>query len=391
MLRREKPVEGLFRIGIATAESYFGARAALPCFGGLGQLGSRPVDVTFMQTRDSIVEAIGNTPLIRLERVSAATGCAILGKAEFMNPGQSVKDRTARQIILEAEKRGEIRPGGLVVEGTAGNTGIGLTLVANARGYRTLIVIPETQSQEKKDMLRLAGAQLIEVPAVPYSNPNNYQHVARRLADQLRPREPSGVIYADQWNNLDNRLAHYLTTGPEIWQQTDGKVDGFICAIGTGGTLAGVAKYLREKKKDVVIGCADPHGAAMYELFAHGTAKASPGNSITEGIGLGRVTPIIDGLKVERPYLISDAEAVPIIFDLLEHEGLCLGGSSGINVAGAVRLANELGPGHTIVTVLADYGTRYQSKLFSPAFLREKELPVPAWLERQMDIKVPYQ
>ncbi len=344
-----------------------------------------------MQARDSIVEAIGNTPLIRLERVSAATGCAILGKAEFMNPGQSVKDRTARQIILEAEKRGEIRPGGLVVEGTAGNTGIGLTLVANARGYRTLIVIPETQSQEKKDMLRLAGAQLIEVPAVPYSNPNNYQHVARRLADQLRPREPSGVIYADQWNNLDNRLAHYLTTGPEIWQQTDGKVDGFICAIGTGGTLAGVAKYLREKKKDVVIGCADPHGAAMYELFAHGTAKASPGNSITEGIGLGRVTPIIDGLKVERPYLISDAEAVPIIFDLLEHEGLCLGGSSGINVAGAVRLANELGPGHTIVTVLADYGTRYQSKLFSPAFLREKELPVPAWLERQMDIKVPYQ
>jgi cysteine synthase len=349
------------------------------------------VDVTFMQVYDGIVEAIGNTPLIRLERVSAATGCAILGKAEFMNPGQSVKDRTARQIILEAEKRGEIRPGGLVVEGTAGNTGIGLALVANARGYRTLIVIPDTQSQEKKDMLQLAGAQLIEVPAVPYSNPNNYQHVARRLAEQLRPREPNGVIYADQWNNPDNRLAHYLTTGPEIWQQTDGKVDGFICAIGTGGTLAGVAKYLREKKPDVVIGCADPHGAAMYELFAHGTAKTSPGNSITEGIGLGRVTPIIDGLKVERPYLISDAEAVPIIFDLLDHEGLCLGGSSGINVAGAVRLANELGRGHTVVTILADYGTRYQSKLFNPAFLREKKLPVPAWLERRMDIKVPYQ
>ncbi len=344
-----------------------------------------------MQTYNGIVEAIGNTPLIRLERVSAATGCTVLGKAEFMNPGQSVKDRTARQIILEAEKRGEIRPGGLVVEGTAGNTGIGLALVANARGYRTLIVIPNTQSEEKKDMLRLAGAELIEVPAVPYSNPNNYQHVARRLAEQLREREPNGVLYADQWNNLDNRLAHYLTTGPEIWQQTDGKVDGFICAIGTGGTLAGVAQYLREKKKHVAIGCADPHGAAMYELFAHGAAKVSPGNSITEGIGLGRVTPIIDGLKVERPYLIADTEAVPIIFDLLEHEGLCLGGSSGINVAGAVRLAKELGPGHTIVTVLADYGTRYQSKLFNPVFLRQKGLPVPAWLERRPDIRVPYE
>jgi cysteine synthase len=349
------------------------------------------VDLTFMQTRNGIVEAIGNTPLIRLERVSAATGCIILGKAEFMNPGQSVKDRTARQIILEAEKRGDIRPGGLVVEGTAGNTGIGLALVADARGYRTFIVIPNTQSQEKKDMLRLAGAELVEVPAVPYSNANNYQHVARRLAEQLREREPNGVLYADQWNNLDNRLAHYLTTGPEIWQQTDGKLDGFICAIGTGGTLAGVAKYLREKKTDVVIGCADPQGAAMYELFAHGAAKTSPGNSITEGIGLGRVTPIIEGLKVEKPYLIPDAEAVPIIFDLLEHEGLCLGGSSGINVAGAVRLAKELGPGHTIVTVLADYGTRYQSKLFNPAFLREKKLPVPGWLERRPDIKVPYQ
>jgi cysteine synthase A len=240
-------------------------------------------------------------------------------------------------------------------------------------------------------MLRLAGAQLIEVPAVPYSNPNNYQHIARRLAGQLRQHEPNGVLYADQWNNLDNRLAHYLTTGPEIWQQTDGKVDGFICAIGTGGTLAGVTKYLREKKKDVVIGCADPHGAAMYELFAHGAVKTSPGNSITEGIGLGRVTPIIDGMKVEKPYLIADSEAVPIIFDLLEHEGLCLGGSSGINVAGAVRLAKELGPGHTIVTVLADYGTRYQSKLFNAAFLREKKLPVPDWLERRPDIKVPYE
>jgi len=344
-----------------------------------------------MQFANGINEAIGNTPLIKLERVSAATGCTILGKAEFMNPGQSVKDRPARQIVLEAEKRGEIRPGGLVIEGTAGNTGIGLALVANARGHRTLIVIPDTQSQEKKDMLRLCGAELIEVPAVPYGNPNNYQHVARRLAEQLRQREPNGVLYANQWNNLDNLLAHYLTTGPEIWQQTDGKIDGFICAIGTGGTLAGVAKYLREKKKDVVIGCADPHGAAMYELFAHGAAKASPGNSITEGIGLGRVTPIIHGLKVEKPYVIADAEAMSIIFDLLEHEGLCLGGSTGINVAGAVRLARELGPGHVIVTILADYGTRYQSKLFNPQFLREKNLPVPAWLERKSTVKVPFE
>jgi cysteine synthase A len=343
-----------------------------------------------MQLRNGIIEAIGNTPLIKLERVSAATGCTILGKAEFMNPGQSVKDRTARQIVLEAEKRGEIRPGGLVVEGTAGNTGIGLALVGNARGHHTIIVIPDTQSQEKKDMLRLCGAELIEVPAVPYSNPNNYQHVARRLAEQLRQHEPNGVLYANQWNNLDNLLAHYLTTGPEIWQQTDGKINGFICAIGTGGTLAGTAKYLREKKKDVGIGCADPHGAAMYELFAHGVAKASPGNSITEGIGLGRVTPIIEELKVEKPYLIPDEEAVAIIFDLLEHEGLCVGGSSGINVAGAVRLAKELGPGHVIVTILADYGTRSQSRLFNPQFLREKKLPVPAWLERHSQIKVPY-
>ena len=344
-----------------------------------------------MQVQNGIVEAIGNTPLIKLRRASEATGCTILGKAEFMNPGQSVKDRPARQIILEAEKRGDIRSGGLVVEGTAGNTGIGLALVANARGYRTLIVIPNTQSQEKKDMLRIAGAELIEVPAAPYSNPNNYQHIARRLAEQLRQGEPNGVLYADQWNNLDNRLAHYLSTGPEIWRQTDGKVDGFVCAVGTGGTLAGVSRYLREKKKDVVIGCADPCGAAMYELFAHGTAKASPGNSITEGIGLGRVTPIIDGLKVEKPYIIPDDEAVPFIFDLLEHEGLCLGGSSGINIAGAVRLAKDLGRGHTIVTILADYGTRYQSKLFNPEFLREKNLPGPEWLQRKPNIKIPYE
>jgi cysteine synthase A len=344
-----------------------------------------------MQVRDGIVDAIGNTPLIKLERASAETGCEILGKAEFMNPGQSVKDRPARQMILEAEKRGEIRPGGLVVEGTAGNTGIGLALVANARGYRTLIVIPQTQSQEKKDTLRLCGAELVEVPALPYSNPNNYQHVARRLADELRKTERLGVFYADQWNNLDNRKAHYQSTGPEIWEETDGKVSGFICAIGTGGTIAGVSSYLREKNKDIVIGIADPRGAAMYNLFAHGEAKASDGGSITEGIGLGRVTRMIEGIKVDKSYLIPDEEAVPIIFDLLEHEGLCLGGSSGINVAGAIRLAKDLGPGHTIVTVLADYGTRYQSKLFNPQFLRSKNLPVPGWLERKSDVKVPFE
>ena len=336
-----------------------------------------------MQISDGIVEAIGNTPLILLKRASQATGCTILGKAEFINPGQSVKDRAARQMILEAERRGEIRPGGLVVESTAGNTGIGLALVANARGYRTLIVIPDTQSQEKKDALRLCGADLVEVPAVPYANPNNYQHVGRRLAEELRGREPNGVLFADQWNNMDNRTAHYLSTGPEIWRQTDGKVDGFICAIGTGGTIAGASTYLREQKPDIVIGIADPKGAAMYNLFAHGEAKASEGNSVSEGIGLGRVTCLIEDLKVDKPYLIPDEEAVPIIFDLVEHEGLCLGGSSGINVAGAIRLGRELGPGHTIVTILADLGSRYQSKLFNAQFLREKDLPVPAWLERQ--------
>jgi cysteine synthase A len=344
-----------------------------------------------MPIRDGIVDAIGNTPLIKLERASAATGCTILGKAEFMNPGGSVKDRPARQMILEAEGRGDLKPGGLVVEGTAGNTGIGLALVANARGYRTLIVIPNTQSQEKKDMLRLAGAELIEVPALPYSNANNYQHVARRLADQLRKTEKNGVLFADQWNNLDNRKAHYLSTGPEIWQQTGGKLDGFVCAIGTGGTLAGTAQYLREKSISVAIGCADPRGAAMYELFKNGKAKATEGGSITEGIGLGRVTPVIEGFKADKPYLIPDEEAVPVIFELLEHEGLCLGGSSGINVAGAIRLAKDLGPGKTIVTVLADSGTRYQSKLFNPEFLRSKKLPVPGWLERKSNVDIPFE
>jgi cysteine synthase len=342
-----------------------------------------------MPVRDGIVEAIGNTPLIKLRHASEATGCTILGKAEFMNPGQSVKDRPARQMVLEAEKRGELKTGGLVVEATAGNTGIGLALVANARGYRTLIVIPETQSQEKKDMLRLCGAELVEVPAVPYSNPKNYQHIGRRLAAELRKNEPNGVLFADQWNNLDNRKAHYVSTAPEIWQQTEGRIDGFICSIGTGGTIAGTASFLREKKRDIVIGVADPKGAAMYNLFAHGEAKASEGGSITEGIGLGRVTPMIEDVKVDKAYLISDGEAVPIIFDLLRQEGLCMGGSTGINVAGAIRLARELGPGHTVVTVLADYGSRYQSKLFNPQFLRSKGLPVPDWMERKSQIKVP--
>ena len=339
---------------------------------------------------NDVVEAIGNTPLIKLKRASEATGCTILGKAEFMNPGQSVKDRAGKWMILEAEKRGELKPGGLVVEATAGNTGIGLAVVANARGYRTLILIPETQSQEKKDVLRLYGAQLIEVPALPYSNPNNYQHVGKRLAAQLRKTEPNGVLFADQWNNLDNAKAHYDSTGPEIWRQTDGKVDGFICSVGSGGTLAGVSRYLKEKNNDIVIGCADPHGAGMYEWFKHGEAKATPGGSITEGIGLGRVTSIIETAKVDDAFLIPDEEAVPLIFELLEHEGLCLGGSTGINVAGAIRLAKQLGPGHTIVTVLCDSGNRYQSKLFNPEFMRSKHLPVPEWLERRSKIDVPF-
>ena len=344
-----------------------------------------------MHIRDDVVDAIGNTPLIRLRHASESTGCTILGKAEFMNPGQSVKDRAGRQMILEAEKRGELKPGGLVVESTAGNTGIGLAVVASARGYRTVIVIPETQSREKKDTLRLLGAELVEVPALPFSNPNNYQHVGRRLADELRKSEPNGVIFADQWNNLDNRKAHYVSTGPEIWEQTNGKIDGFICSIGTGGTIAGTSSFLREKKKDIVIGVADPYGAAMYNYFDHGEVKATPGGSVTEGIGLGRITPIIEDIKVDQAFLIPDSEAVPLLFDLLEHEGLCLGGSSGINIAGAIRLAKQLGPGHTIVTILCDYGTRYQSKLYDPAFLRSKNLPVPAWLERKSAIKPPFE
>jgi cysteine synthase len=344
-----------------------------------------------MNLKPSVIEAIGNTPLIKLRKASELTGCDIYGKAEFMNPGQSVKDRPAREMVLEAEKRGEIEPGGLIVEGTAGNTGIGLALVGRARGYRSLIVIPDTQSQEKKDTLRLSGATLVEVPAKPFSDPNNYQRVARRLADQLRQTEKHGVLFADQWNNLDNRLAHYRTTGPEIFEQTGGKLDAFICSVGTGGTLAGTSLYLRERKPSIVIGCADPEGAAMYSLFATGKAEASKGTSIAEGIGLGRSTPIVGDIKVDRPYIIPDSEAIPLVFDLIEHEGLVLGGSSGINVAGAIRLARELGPGHTIVTVLCDYGTRYQSKLFNPAFLKANGLEAPGWLSAKADIRVPYE
>jgi cysteine synthase A len=344
-----------------------------------------------MRINKDVVEAIGNTPLIKLTRASEATGCTILGKAEFMNPGQSVKDRAGKWMILEAEKRGDLKPGGLVVEATAGNTGIGLAVVASARGYRTLIVIPETQSQEKKDVLRLSGAELVEVPVRPFANPNNYQHVGKRLAERLRKTEPNGVLFADQWNNLDNLKAHYESTGPEIWQQTDGKVDAFICSVGSGGTLAGTSAYLKEKNKAIVIGCADPRGAAMYELFKHGEAKSTPGESITEGIGLGRVTPIVKDAKVDEAYVIPDEEAVPVIYELLEHEGLCVGGSTGINIAGAIRLARQLGPGHTIVTLLCDSGYRYQSKLFNPDFMRSKNLPVPEWLEKRSKIDVPFE
>jgi cysteine synthase len=342
-----------------------------------------------MQFSNGIVAAIGNTPLIKLQRVSEATGCTILGKAEFMNPGQSVKDRAALFIIEDAVKNGVLKPGGVIVEGTAGNTGIGLALVGNALGYRSVIVIPETQSQEKKDTLRLCGAELVEVPAVPYSNPNNYVKLSGRLAEQLAKTEKHGAIWANQFDNVANRQGHVETTGPEIWRQTDGKVDGFVSAVGTGGTLAGVAIALKSFNGAVRIALADPMGAALYSYYTTGILK-SEGASITEGIGQGRITKNLEGAPIDTAYQISDQEAVPIIFDLLEHEGLCLGGSSGINVAGAVRLAKELGPGHIIVTILADYGTRYQSKLFNPEFLREKNLPVPAWLERRSQIKIPY-
>lgn len=332
-----------------------------------------------MEYRNDMLAAIGNTPLIKLKKASDETGCLILGKAEFMNPGQSVKDRAALYIIQDAVARGTLKPGGTIVEGTAGNTGIGLALVANVLGYKTVIVIPETQTEEKKDMLRLAGADLRQVPAVPYKDPNNYVKYSGRLADELNESLPQGAIWANQFDNVANRVAHVEGTGPEIWEQTGGKVDGFVCAVGTGGTLAGISMALKEKNPDIQIGLADPMGAALYNHYAHGELK-SEGTSITEGIGQGRITANLEGAVIDRPYQIPDAEALPIVFDLLEHEGLCLGSSSGINIAGAIRLAKDMGPGHTIVTILADYGTRYQSKLFNPEFLTSQGLPTPGWL-----------
>ena len=338
----------------------------------------------------TVLDAIGDTPLIRLKRASELTGCEILGKAEFMNPGQSVKDRAALFIIRDAEKRGLLKPGGVIVEGTAGNTGIGLTLVAKALGYRTVIVIPDTQAQEKKDALRLLGAELIEVPAVPYKNPNNYVKVSGRLAEQLAKSEPNGAVWANQFDNLANRDGHIATTAQEIWNQTSGKVDGFVSAVGTGGTLAGVGMGLKAHSKAVKIALADPLGASLHSFYTEGVLKAE-GSSITEGIGQGRITANLDGFTPDFSFQISDQEGIPIVFDLLAEEGLCLGGSSGINIAGAIRLAREMGPGRTIVTILCDYGTRYQSKLFNPDFLREKGLPVPEWLEAESGIVVPFE
>ncbi len=335
-----------------------------------------------MDVRDGFTETVGNTPLIKLKKASEETGCTILGKAEFLNPGGSVKDRAALYIILDAEERGILRPGGLIVEGTAGNTGIGLALAGNARGYRTLIVIPETQSQEKKDMLRLCGAELMENPALPYKNPDNYVHVSERVAAEKAKSEPNGALWANQWDNTANRNAHIKSTGPEIWSQTEGTIDGFTCAIGTGGTLAGMSMFLKERNKEIATAVADPMGAAMYNYFKHGELK-SEGSSITEGIGQGRITGNIEGAPIDDAYQIPDAEAVQICFDLLQYEGLCLGSSSGINVAGAIRMAKEMGPGKTIVTVLCDSGTRYTSKLFNPDFLREKDLPVPTWMDNK--------
>lgn len=325
------------------------------------------------------VDAVGNTPLIKLRKASERTGCTILGKAEFMNPGGSVKDRAAKAIVLDAERQGQLRPGGVIVEGTAGNTGIGLALVGNARGYRTVIVIPDTQSQEKKDMLRLCGADLREVPAVPYRDPNNYVKYSGWLAEELAKTEPNGAIWANQFDNVANRQGHYETTGPEIWEQTDGQVDAFICSVGTGGTLAGVGMFLKERNPEVVIGLADPGGAALYSYYTTGELKAE-GNSITEGIGQGRITANLEDAPVDHAFQIPDAEALPVGFDLIREEGLPLGGSTMLNIAGAIRLAEKLGPGKTIVTILADSASRYQSKLFNPGFLRSQNLPIPKWM-----------
>jgi len=335
-----------------------------------------------MDFKPDLARTVGHTPLIKLRKASELTGCEILGKAEFMNPGQSVKDRAALGIISDAIAKGELQPGGTIVEGTAGNTGIGLALVGASMGFKTVIVIPNTQSQEKKDMIRLAGAELIEVPAVPYKNPNNYVKYSARLAEALKKTEPNGAIWANQFDNVANRQAHIDSTAPEIWAQTNGKVDGFICAVGSGGTLAGVAQGLRDRSNTVKIGLADPGGSALYGHYANGELK-SEGGSITEGIGQGRITANLEGLSVDMPYTIPDTEALPVVFDLLEEEGLCLGGSSGINIAGAMRMARDLGPGKTIVTILCDYGTRYQSKLFNADFLREKSLPIPNFLTKE--------
>ena len=327
-----------------------------------------------MDIRHNVIDAIGNTPLIQLRKASELTGCTILGKAEFMNPGQSVKDRAALFIIKDAIKRGELKPGGTIVEGTAGNTGIGLCVVANAMGFKTVIVIPETQSQEKKDAIRQLGAELVEVPAVPYKNPNNYVKYSGRLAKEM------GAVWANQFDNVANRMAHVEGTGPEIWSQTNGKVNGFVCAVGSGGTLAGISMALKKHNKDIRIALADPMGAALYNFYKHGELK-SEGSSITEGIGQGRITANLEGAVVDDAFQIHDKEALQVAFDLLEHEGLCMGGSTGVNVAGAIALAKQMGPGHTIVTILCDYGTRYASKIFNPEFLRSKDLPVPHWLE----------
>ena len=340
-----------------------------------------------MKVYQDLQAVIGNTPLIKLKKASEITGCDIIGKAEFMNPGQSVKDRAALFIIRDAIARGDLRPGGTIVEGTAGNTGIGIGLVAASLGYRTVIVIPETQSQEKKDMIRLAGAELVQVPAAPYKNPNNYVRYSERLAKALAETEENGAVWANQFDNVANRQAHIETTAPEIWDQTGGDIDGFICSVGSGGTLAGVATGLREYSKHVKIGLADPLGSAMYNYYANGELK-SEGGSITEGIGQGRITKNLEGLSVDMAYAIPDQESLPMVYDLLADEGLCVGGSSGVNIAGAIRMAREMGPGKRIVTILADYGTRYQSKLFNPDFLKSKDLPVPAWLNKP-DAKLP--
>ncbi|HLH12351.1 MAG TPA: cysteine synthase A [Methylovirgula sp.] len=338
---------------------------------------------------ENVIEAIGRTPLIKLRRASEETGCAIYGKAEFMNPGGSIKDRAALAIVADAVNRGALKRGGIIVEGTAGNTGIGLALVANALGYRTVIVIPDTQSQEKKDMLRLQGAELIEVPAVPYSDPNNYVKLSGRLAERLAKETPEGAIWANQFDNVANRQGHFETTGPEIWADTDGKIDGFVCSVGTGGTLAGVGMALKAKNPNVKIALADPMGAALYAYYTKGELK-SEGSSITEGIGQGRITANLEGAPVDLAFQVTDEDALPPLFDLAEQEGLLLGGSSGINLVGAIRLAEALGPGHTIVTILADSGARYLSKLYNPEFLRSKNLPVPSWLGRPVSIEPDY-